>query len=381
MLKNIMRWPWRVFSARRRRRDLLSVGELSIRLEEERSRAERSSLPLSVILCDLGRVEESFGAARGFEHFLGGLCRWLQGSLRRVDVRGWYDASQVAILLPATPHEGAECVLERLAGWLEAELRQKKCPEVADPRRLLQLATYPDCVRRRAARRVEAGLPSFAGGPSLGGVNRIIKRGLDIGIGSIMLLLSLPAVVLIGMAIRLTSPGPAIYRQVRLGEGGGPFNYYKFRSMHMANDDTGHREYTRRLISGEVETINNGEVGNLCLKLRRDPRVTALGRFLRRSSLDELPQLINVLKGDMSLVGPRPPIPYETEHYRDWHLRRILAAKPGMTGLWQVRSRSSSSFDEMVRLDLCYADSWSIWADLKILFQTIPAVLSAKGAC
>jgi lipopolysaccharide/colanic/teichoic acid biosynthesis glycosyltransferase len=150
--------------------------------------------------------------------------------------------------------------------------------------------------------------------------------------------------------------------------------------MYVDNDDASHREYTRRLIEGEVRTINNGGKGELLLKLAADPRVTPVGRWLRRASLDELPQLFNVLKGDMSLVGPRPPLPYEVSHYRDWHLRRILAAKPGLTGLWQVSSRSSSSFDEMVRMDLRYADRWSLWADLKVIVQTVPAVLSARGA-
>ncbi len=375
-------WPW----SRRGRggRVLLSAGELRSRLDEETSRAERGSLPLSVIFCEVAKVRGLLGGSAPFEQFLGEFCGLLQSGLRRVDVKGWGDGRRVAVLMPNTAEAGARVVLERLSGWVAAYFRRERIAVEAGG--LFELAVYPDFVRLQAAAGGPgqggrpAVAPSLAGGPSLCGMSRALKRAFDLVGALLLILLSAPLMLLVALAARLSSPGPAIFRQVRLGEGGRPFVYYKFRSMYVANDDTAHRDYTRRLIQGEVADINNGNGGALLLKLAADPRITPVGRLLRRASLDELPQLFNVLKGDMSLVGPRPPIPYEVGHYRGWHLRRVLAAKPGLTGLWQVRSRSSSSFDDMVRMDLRYADTWSLWADLLILAQTIPAVLSTRGA-
>jgi len=149
--------------------------------------------------------------------------------------------------------------------------------------------------------------------------------------------------------------------------------------MYFNNDPTVHQEYTRSFITN-ANVLGQTSVGQPKYKLTADPRVTPLGRFLRRTSLDELPQFLNVLKGEMSLVGPRPPLPYEVAHYRVWHRRRLLEAKPGITGLWQVRGRSRVKFDDMVRMDLRYATSWSIWLDVKILLQTPRAVFFADGA-
>jgi lipopolysaccharide/colanic/teichoic acid biosynthesis glycosyltransferase len=148
--------------------------------------------------------------------------------------------------------------------------------------------------------------------------------------------------------------------------------------MKSVNDPTIHREYVRRFIAGRIDSATS--LDNRIYKISEDPRVTRFGRLLRKTSLDELPQLINVLKGEMSLVGPRPPIAYEVEAYQTWHLRRVFEAKPGITGLWQVSGRSRTTFDEMVRLDLRYARNWSFWLDLKILLQTPEAILSGKGA-
>ena len=149
--------------------------------------------------------------------------------------------------------------------------------------------------------------------------------------------------------------------------------------MYVNSDAKIHKKYTASLINGNNEAINRGSKDKPLYKMDKDPRVTSLGHFLRRTSLDELPQFFNVLKGDMSLVGPRPCIPYEVEHYKAWHLRRVLEIKPGITGLWQVSGRSSTTFDTMVRLDLEYAATWNLWFDVKILFKTIGAVLSTKG--
>jgi lipopolysaccharide/colanic/teichoic acid biosynthesis glycosyltransferase len=181
------------------------------------------------------------------------------------------------------------------------------------------------------------------------------------------------------MAIKLTSKGPVFFRQQRLGQYGRGFTFLKFRSMHPDSDPSIHREYVKRFIGNGAAEKPAAEPA-ATYKLTVDPRVTPIGRFLRRTSLDELPQFLNVLWGDMSLVGPRPPVPYEVECYSAWHRTRLLAAKPGITGLWQVAGRSRVKFDDMVRMDLRYATSWSLWLDLKILLQTPLAVFTANGA-
>jgi len=145
-------------------------------------------------------------------------------------------------------------------------------------------------------------------------------------------------------------------------------------------DDRIHREYVASLIKGDLQQINQGDVAKPIYKLKADPRVTPVGRIIRKTSLDELPQFFNVLKGDMSLVGPRPPLPYEVAQYQSWHLRRILDVRPGITGLWQVEGRSKTSFDDMVRLDIRYTRSWSLLLDLKLLFKTVKVVLKRDGA-
>jgi lipopolysaccharide/colanic/teichoic acid biosynthesis glycosyltransferase len=211
--------------------------------------------------------------------------------------------------------------------------------------------------------------------------SRGIKRLMDIT-GSLMLLgLFSPVFFLIAAAIKLTSDGPVLFRQQRIGEHGTPFTFLKFRSMYVNNDATKHKEYVRQLIAGQAE--KNSATGSTegIFKLTNDPRITKVGGFLRRTSLDELPQFINVLRGEMSLVGPRPPVPYEVEAYATWHRRRLLEAKPGITGLWQVQGRSRVGFDDMVRLDLQYARESSPWLDVKILLQTPKAVIAGSGAC
>jgi lipopolysaccharide/colanic/teichoic acid biosynthesis glycosyltransferase len=210
----------------------------------------------------------------------------------------------------------------------------------------------------------------------------LIKRAMDI-VGSILLLLLFfPVFLVIGLAIKATSEGPILFKQQRIGQYGKRFMFLKFRSMHTDNDPAVHQEYVVKLIAGDAPCHSgngNGAYGAV-YKLTEDSRITPLGAFLRRSSLDELPQLVNVLLGQMSLVGPRPALPYEVAAYKTWHRRRVLEVKPGITGLWQVNGRCRLKFDEMVRLDLRYAKSWSPWLDCKILLRTPRAVLSGDGA-
>jgi lipopolysaccharide/colanic/teichoic acid biosynthesis glycosyltransferase len=201
---------------------------------------------------------------------------------------------------------------------------------------------------------------------------------MDIAGSLFALVLFSPLLAVIAVLVKLTSRGPILYRQVRIGRYGRRFTFLKFRSMHNKNDHKVHEEFVKRLIAGGVDTPGNGS--SSVYKLTNDKRITPIGRFLRKSSLDELPQLFNVLQGDMSLVGPRPPLPYEFEAYHTWHKQRLIAVQPGITGLWQVTGRSRTKFDEMVRLDLKYASSWTVWGDIKILSQTPRAVISGEGA-
>lgn len=215
----------------------------------------------------------------------------------------------------------------------------------------------------------------------------ILKRGLDIFVSVAALLLFSPLFVIIAIAIKLSSKGPVLFRQERFGRQFQPFTFYKFRSMYANSDQTVHKAYVSRLIAGLGETGNGAGNGTAAgettqiFKITGDPRVTPLGRLLRRTSLDELPQLWNVLRGEMSLVGPRPCIQYELEQYADWHTLRLIDVKPGMTGLWQVAARNRVGFDEMVKLDIAYVRQRSLWLDIKILLRTPQAVISGLGAC
>jgi len=204
---------------------------------------------------------------------------------------------------------------------------------------------------------------------------RAAKRGIDIAFSLAVMILGAPAFAVLALLVKLTSPGPVFFRQVRLGHNAQPFTFFKFRTMQHKNDDSVHRSFCETFIQGSAEAEEERRV----FKMVKDPRVTRIGRFLRRTSLDELPQFYNVLRGDMSLVGPRPPISYEIEHYQEWHKDR-LKIRPGLTGLWQVSGRSQVPFDEMVRLDLHYITSWSLALDLKIMWRTLPVMIKGDGA-
>ena len=204
---------------------------------------------------------------------------------------------------------------------------------------------------------------------------KILKRLLDLMGSAILLIFFSPIFVIISICIKLTSKGPILFYQIRLGENAKPFRCYKFRTMYIDNDRIYDQEFVKNLIDGKY-----GKIGeNPTFKLKHDPRVTPLGRLLRITSIDELPQLINILKGEMSLVGPRSSIPYEYEKYQEWHKER-LSVKPGITGLWQVTGRSSTTFDEMVQMDIEYTKTKSFVLDLKILLRTVCIGLSGKGA-
>jgi exopolysaccharide biosynthesis polyprenyl glycosylphosphotransferase len=202
---------------------------------------------------------------------------------------------------------------------------------------------------------------------SISGSQQIFKRATDVIISLAGVILLAPFFLLLSLIIRLDSPGPPIFRQIRVGKDERLFACFKFRSMYADADKQ------------KEELLDQNEVDGPVFKIREDPRITAVGRFLRRSSVDELPQLFNVLMGHMSLVGPRPALPSEVQRYQPWHKRRLEVA-PGMTGLWQVSGRSQLTFDEMVLLDLYYIENWSPLLDLQIMVRTLPKVLLAEGA-
>jgi exopolysaccharide biosynthesis polyprenyl glycosylphosphotransferase len=207
---------------------------------------------------------------------------------------------------------------------------------------------------------------------------RFVKRASDLVIATVTLVLLAPLWLLIALFIKLDSRGAVFYKQERVGMDGRVFLFYKFRTMHAGADDARHREFQEKYIKGEPDS-NLGDNQRPAYKLRGDDRVTRLGRILRKTSIDELPQLFNVLRGDMSIVGPRPPIPYEVESYELWHRKR-LDMKPGITGLWQVSGRNRLPFDEMVRMDLYYIENWSLLVDLKIILQTLPVMWRGEDA-
>jgi exopolysaccharide biosynthesis polyprenyl glycosylphosphotransferase len=210
-------------------------------------------------------------------------------------------------------------------------------------------------------------------------VHEVLKRGVDL-VGSLALLTVLsPLLLLIALLVKRRSPGPVFFRQERVGQQGRPFTILKFRTMRVDADDSIHRQFVTEFIKAGNRVEEPGKSG--LFKITNDPRITPIGRVLRKTSLDELPQLWNVVKGEMSLVGPRPLLSYEVEQYKPWHHRRTFAAKPGITGLWQVAGRSRTTFDEMVRLDIRYARNRSLWTDIKILLATPQVVIAGKGAC
>ncbi|HET9197665.1 MAG TPA: sugar transferase [Solirubrobacterales bacterium] len=218
---------------------------------------------------------------------------------------------------------------------------------------------------------------STDGIPSQGRTAATVRRFFDILVGAILIVLLSPVLIGVALAIKLDSRGPALFRQRRVGLEEREFTLFKFRSMRVDADPRGHREYVTALIKGEDEAPDGGRE-NL-YKLAVDDRITPVGRWIRRWSLDELPQLLNVVRGEMSLVGPRPAIPYEVREYPSWYRARF-AVKPGLTGYWQVSGRSERTYEEMVRLDIEYAERRSIGLDLSILLKTPWVVLSRKGA-
>ncbi len=355
-------------------RELLAEQDFIRLLCLERKRSERSERPFLVLLVD----GEGFSATDANMSVRQQVETTLMAVTRATDVIGWYKQdARMAVLftdLCEPPTAAVSAIQTRIESGIRSEIPEDTKIKISfhlfpeskgsESGEGSDLTMYPDLKRREESKRL----------------THSIKRCVDI-VGSLLALILLsPIILAVTLAVKFTSKGPALFRQTRLGQYSRPFTFLKFRSMYVDCDPNIHEQYISTFIKGGADGHHSTENGTAVFKIKNDPRVTPVGRFLRKSSLDELPQLINVLKGEMSLVGPRPPVPYEVERYNSWHRRRIIEAKPGITGLWQVTGRSRTTFDEMVRLDLKYAEEASILLDLKILLRTPGAVLSGEGA-
>jgi len=354
-----------------RQRELLGEEDFIRLLCLERKRSERSERPFLLMLIEGGGLfaTSDIGSAREQ------VAAMLTEATRDTDVLGWYEQNYImAVLffdLCDPPTSAVSAIQTKLESAIQRRLpgQQAKIkisfhlfpePEISEPGGSSDLTIYPELRHHTKSKRLA----------------HTTKRCLDV-VGSMLALILLsPAMIAIAVAVKLTSKGPILFRQTRLGQYSRAFTFLKFRTMHDDCDAKIHEQYISKLIRGGQDAHHSTENGNVVFKITNDPRVTRVGRFLRKTSLDELPQLINVLKGEMSLVGPRPPLSYEVKQYTSWHRRRVIEAKPGITGLWQVSGRSRISFDDMVRLDLMYAEHASLLLDLKILLQTPAAVLS-----
>ncbi len=344
-------------------------------LVRERKRADRFDQPFLLVLVSLDQ-----DASAGASSIWGSIIEGLAAVKRETDVIGWFDGRSVlGLIVPEVGASSSSVALE-LEGRVRRELQARLGPDVRS-RVSLRLHAHPE--EKEASEStfapVDPLLSSLRPRQEQTPLRATLKRGLDI-IGSVSILLVLtPLLLVVAALIKLTSPGPVFFRQTRVGNLAKPFTMLKFRSMHVNNDDAIHQQYVSWFIKSSSQKTGVGQPG--VFKIADDPRITPIGHFIRKTSIDELPQFWNVLMGEMSLVGPRPPLPYEVEQYKAWHCRRVLEAQPGITGLWQVTGRSRTTFDEMVRLDLRYARSHSLWTDIKILLATPRAVISGKGAC
>jgi len=349
-------------------------------LRIERKRSERSGKPFLLMLIDTRKLINSKNGKTIFRK----IVSQLNLHTRETDIKGWHvHKSVIGVIFTEISEQDKDFIFETITHRVQDSLffiiESKYFHEMK-----LSLQWFPN--KSNGEENTYEPDPVFYPDVIERALHRVfflsIKRIIDI-IGSVSALIVFsPLFILIPILIKTGSRGPVFFRHERLGMFGKKFMFLKYRSMRADNDDSVHREYIKNLITSQnAEDGNSDKPGeNGLYKIKDDPRVTLIGKVLRKTSLDELPQLLNVFKGDMSLVGPRPPIPYEYDEYKIWHTRRVIEVKPGITGLWQVEGRSSTSFDEMVRLDLKYIREWSLWLDIKIILKTPWVVLTGKGA-
>jgi lipopolysaccharide/colanic/teichoic acid biosynthesis glycosyltransferase len=312
----------------------------------ERKRCERSGHRFGLALLEVASLADTASLRDN-------LC----SQLRATDIPGWYrEKSVIGIIFTALNGAPIHDIRSTLFSKID-DMVQGRAP--------FKLFIFPEDISRELYPEMFESKRNTS--------FHVMKRVIDVAASLAALILLSPVFLAIALMVKLSSPGPVLFKQKRLGLFGEQFDFLKFRTMYINNDPSIHRDYVAKL-------IENKQKGAGVYKIQNDPRVTRIGRYLRKLSLDELPQFLNVLKGEMSLVGPRPPIPYEMEKYLCWHRRRVLEVKPGLTGLWQVVGRSRTTFDEMVRLDIRYINEQSGWLDFKIVIQTPKAVISGDGA-
>ncbi len=334
-------------------------------LHREKRRTERSGRAFLLVLIsghDLEAQADNFPA--------GAVAAGISSCIREIDMLGWYEHPTTLGVLMTEIGDPSADLIESVVRKMSLAIQQTVTADVYC-RLTLVVRAFP----------ADSGDKAFTFDPmqmKLGKrIDSALKRVIDILVSLIALIVLFPSFLLIAILIKCTSKGPVLFKKKRLGRFAKEFSFYKFRTMHANNDPEIHRKFVSQLIAGNAEPGQNGGL----YKIANDPRITPIGRFLRRTSLDELPQFINVLLGDMSLVGPRPPLSYEYERYSAWHKRRVLELKPGITGLWQVLGRSRTTFDEMVRMDIRYAKTRNLRLDISIMLRTPAAMFSGRGAC
>lgn len=347
-------------------------------ITRERKWTERAGMAMALLLIGLpDRLSEKKTAASTF------VANTLLTVTSEVDILGWFEPSHIlGVIIPEITLANLTSRCDRLKNALWNAVALHGDQELAQ-HLSIKIHVYPEpttSIEQQVPLPLNLLLyPEISmSRPSIQNY-QIVKRGMDVVLSALLLILLLPAFIIIAVIVKLSSPGPVFFKQVRVGHLLKPFTMYKFRTMYATADHKVHYDYVSWFItaSDQAQSQPNLDV----FKLTNDTRITPIGRFLRRTSLDELPQFWNVLIGDMSLVGPRPPLPYELQQYKPWHRSRVLEAKPGVTGLWQVVGRSRTTFDEMVRLDLRYARTQSLWSDIRILLATPAAMIMGKGAC
>lgn len=346
-------------------------------ITRERKRTERSGMAMVLLLIGLPQRSGKQGAADQ-----GVVANALSMVTSDLDILGWCEPSRViGLILSEIDPADLTGTCDRLENAVRSAVALQGDEALAQ-QFSIRLLVYPEPTTSNEKQMSPMDpllYPELsANRPSIQNFH-ILKRGMDVVFSALLLILLLPVFALISVLVKLSSPGPVFFTQMRVGHLMKPFMMYKFRTMYATADHQVHHDYVSWFITASDQAQSQEEPA--VFKLTNDTRITLIGRFLRRTSLDELPQLWNVLMGDMSLVGPRPPLPYELQQYKPWHRGRVREAKPGMTGLWQVVGRSRTTFDEMVRLDLRYARTMSLWSDIKILVATPAAMITGKGAC
>jgi lipopolysaccharide/colanic/teichoic acid biosynthesis glycosyltransferase len=349
--------------------------EFSRVLDRERERADRTGQGFSLVVFECGTHDSHTDVMRIL------VDRILSRGVRAIDVVGWFKEGSIATLLACTSPEGAWKFAKNILNGIPAGTEEPICRVFTYPSPWISKENGEGEGRKEGTEDTLRSNDMRASSQPVSDqdhfeceqVEKIMgrpiplwKRFLDIMGALVGFILFSPLILLIALFIKIVSPGPVFYRQERVGYLGNRFQFWKFRTMHVNNDATGHKQYLSHLINGNapMTKLDNG----------RDPRIIPFGTLLRSTCLDEIPQLFNVLVGDMSLVGPRPCLPYEAEEYLQWHARRFDIV-PGMTGLWQVSGKNRLSFKEMIRLDIRYSREMSPWLDTKILFLTGPAIL------